>query len=109
MFYSKRKSIVLDNVFMRSSIVVFLTSGLITTMFMVSGCATKTPCEDILEVKRQEKVCAELSQTMMSKTHPQQALTARKRFEEECRDLRYYRDDYDTICKGDATPIGERK
>ncbi len=64
----------------------------------LSGCTTTAPCEDILEVKRQEQQCAEWRRLMTDKNHPQQALTARKRYEEACRDIRYYRDQYDTIC-----------
>ncbi|MDO6561699.1 hypothetical protein [Paraglaciecola chathamensis] len=81
-----------------------------TLILCLSGCANKQkPCEDILEVKRQEQQCNEWRKTMKSKQHPQQALTAKKRFEEACVDLRYYRDGYDTICKGTDKPIGERK
>lgn len=75
----------------------------------LNGCSSTDICEDILEVQRQEKVCQELSQIMRNNRYPQQALTARKRYETECTDLRYYRDDYDTICKGKQTPIGQRK
>ncbi|GGD53230.1 hypothetical protein [Lacimicrobium alkaliphilum] len=71
--------------------------------------STDNPCEKILEVKQQEQQCAEWRKIMMNKNHPQQALTARKRYEEACLDLRYYRDQYDTICKGNETPIGESK
>lgn len=59
------------------------------------------PCEDIVEVQRQEKMCQTLRKQMNDKTHPQLALTAKKRYEEACVNLRYYRDDYDTICKQD--------
>lgn len=78
----------------------------IASVVLISGCANKPLCEDILEVKRQNQVCNELSKVMQDSNHPQQALTARKRFEEECENLRYYRDDYDTICKGHDQPIG---
>ena len=45
----------------------------------------------------------------MAKTnYPQQALTAKLQYEEACLNLRYYRDDYDTICKKDETPIGAK-
>ena len=81
-----------------------------TLVLCLSGCANKQkPCEDILEVKRQEQQCAEWRKTMNNKQYPQQALTAKKHYEEACEDLRYYRDGYDTICKGDDKPIGERK
>ena len=73
---------------------------------LLSACSTTPPCEDILEVKRQEQQCKRLSQVIADPKNPQQALTARKRFEAECENLRYYRDDYDTICKGENTPIG---
>ena len=75
----------------------------------LSGCSSNGICEDILEVKRQEQECARLSKIMNDSRYPQQALTARKLHEVECMDFRYYRDDYDTICKGDETPIGQRK
>ncbi|MFC3095561.1 hypothetical protein DRW07_08415 [Alteromonas sediminis] len=72
----------------------------------LTACSTTPPCEDILEVKRQEQECKRLSQVINNPKNPQQALTARQRFEAECENLRYYRDDYDTICKGSNTPIG---
>lgn len=72
------------------------------------GCASnEAPCERILEVKQQEQQCAEWRKVMMDKDHPQQALTAKKRYEEACLEIRYYRDQYDTICKGDERAIGE--
>lgn len=77
---------------------------------LLSNCAHKQPpCEEILEVKRQERECAELKKIMNDKEHPQQALTARQRFDEECVNLRYYRDEYDTICKKGEKPIGKRE
>ena len=75
----------------------------------LAGCSSNDACEDILEVKRQQQTCLDLARTMNDSRHPQQALTARKRFEVECEQMRYYRDDFDTICKGDNKPIGERK
>ena len=73
----------------------------------LSGCASKDrPCEEILEVKRQEQQCEELRKVMDNNQYPQQALTAKIRYQEACVDLRYYRDDFDTICKGDQKPIG---
>ncbi|MBN7821795.1 hypothetical protein [Bowmanella yangjiangensis] len=72
------------------------------------GCTSNdAPCERILEVKQQEQQCAEWRKIMMDKEHPQQALTAKKRYEEACLEIRYYRDQYDTICKGDERAIGE--
>ncbi len=78
-----------------------------TILLLVTGCANDNLlCEDILEVKHQHQVCNQLSKTINNdKTNPQQAMTARNRFESECQDLRYYRDDYDTICKKGETPI----
>ena len=81
---------------------LFLTAGL-------TACSSSNVCEDILEVQRQEQQCRQLSKTMNTSNNPQQALTARKRFETECEELRYYRDEYDTICKGQQTPIGASK
>lgn len=89
-----------------------ITSSAATLVsLMLSGCIVinDNPCEEILEVKRQERQCMELRKVMNDKEHPQQALTARKRYEQACVNLRYYRDEYDTICKKDERPIGERK
>lgn len=67
---------------------------------VLQGCALNAPtCEEIIEVKRQEKLCQTLKKQMNDKQHPQLALTARQRFQQACVDLRYYRNDYDTICK----------
>lgn len=78
-----------------------------TLPLLLSACASKeNPCEEILEVKRQQQECERLRKIMNKKGFPQQTLTARKRFEEACVNLRYYRDDFDTICKGDERPIG---
>ena len=85
-----------------------VASSCLIILLGLSGCSSKGICEDILEVKRQEQECARLSKIMNDSRYPQQALTARKRHEVECLELRYYRDDYDTICKGNETPIGER-
>lgn len=78
-------------------------------LFLAAGCANQSnPCEEILEVKRQQQECERLRKVMNREGYPQQALTAKKRFEEACLNLRYYRDDYDTICKGQEKPIGAR-
>jgi hypothetical protein len=45
---------------------------------------------------------------MNNNNYPQQASTAKDRFEQKCQNLRFYRDDYDTICKGNETVIGRR-
>lgn len=74
-----------------------------------TACSSTKPCEDILEVKRQERVCMDLSRVMNDNSRPQQAMTARKRYEVECENLRYYRDDYDTICMGDQKPVGQKQ
>lgn len=77
---------------------------------VLSACANQQqPCEDILEVKRQLMQCQNWREVMNNNNYPQQALTAKKRFEQECQNLRYYRDDYDTICKGNEVPISEAK
>ncbi|XOV78305.1 MAG: hypothetical protein ACFHVJ_15335 [Aestuariibacter sp.] len=84
---------------------VFLSIGIVS----LSGCAfNDPPCEEILEVQRQERMCADLKKQMNNKSNPQIALTARERYQEACVDLRYYRNEYDTICKGDEKPIGEQ-
>lgn len=75
---------------------------------LIVSCSSKSPCEDVLEVKRQELECKRLLAASNSK-NLQQAGVAKARFEAECENLRYYRDDYDTICKGDQKPIGESK
>jgi type IV pilus biogenesis protein CpaD/CtpE len=76
----------------------------------LSACASKDkPCEEILEVKHQIQQCEQWRKIMINNNYPQQAMTAKKRYEQECQDLRYYRDDYDTICKGNETAIGENK
>ncbi|TRY32529.1 hypothetical protein [Aliiglaciecola sp. M165] len=78
-------------------------------LIFLTGCANQTnPCEDILEVKQQHQECERLRKTMSRTNYPQQALTAKLRYEEACLNLRYYRDDYDTICKKGGTPIGEQ-
>lgn len=80
------------------------------TFTLLSACATgDKPCEEILEVKRQEQMCEQLRKTMNNANYPQQALTAKKRYEEACLQLRYYRDEYDTICKAGERAIGERR
>ncbi|MBO1255726.1 hypothetical protein J3L16_08520 [Alteromonas sp. 5E99-2] len=73
---------------------------------LIVGCSSKSPCEDVLEVKRQELECKRLQAASNSK-NLQQAGVAKSRFKAECENLRYYRDDYDTICKGEQKPIGE--
>lgn len=89
----------------------YLKSAMFAVVIVItsttSGCSSSGICEDILEVKRQEQVCRQLAKIMNDSRYPQQALTARKRHESECLEMRYYRDDYDTICKGNETPIGE--
>ena len=76
-------------------------------LIATTGCSSSLPCEDILEVKQQALQCVQLEKVIAASKNPQQALTARKRFEAECVNHRYYRDDYDTICKGDQQPIGK--
>ena len=83
-----------------------LASALMILLVGVSGCAVQQPpCEDIVEVNRQIRECQMLKKDMYNKEHPQHALTARKRFDSECVDLRYYREKYDTICKKNQKPI----
>lgn len=85
------------------------TLATLALCYALSACSATPPCEDILEVKQQKQTCAQLSRIMQDNKHPQQALTARKRYQTECQDLRYYRDDYDTICKGNRKPIGQKQ
>ncbi len=78
-----------------------------STLAWLSACSSSPkPCEEILEVKQQHMECEQLRKTMEKTNYPQQALTAKLRYEEACLNLRYYRDEYDTICKKDGTPIG---
>lgn len=80
----------------------------ITITLFLHGCAKgPLPCESIVEVNRQHQECAQLRKIMSKTGYPQQALTAKKQYEANCVNLRYYRDEYDTICKGDRKPIGE--
>lgn len=73
----------------------------------IAGCANDSNlCEDILEVKAQAQHCLVLQKAMRNPKNPQMALTARTRFENECENFRYYRDEYDTICKNGEESIG---
>jgi hypothetical protein len=84
--------------------------SLVLIMLIGLGCVSKNPpCEDILEVKRQTLQCERWRKVMNNNNYPQQASTAKERYEQECQNLRYYRDDYDTICKGNETVIGGTK
>ena len=90
----------------KSSALVCISSSLFLSL---TACVSnEQPCEEILEVKRQHQECEQLRKVMNKRGYPQQALTAKKRYEAACLNLRYYRDEYDTICKGDDKPIGAR-
>ena len=82
----------------------------LSTAILLQGCIVleNKPCEDLLEVKRQINACEKLRKQMNDKQHPQIALTAKQRYQEACVDLRYYRDEYDTICHADQKPIGKK-
>ncbi|MCU7554207.1 hypothetical protein OCL06_06325 [Alteromonas sp. ASW11-19] len=80
-----------------------------SAMLVLAACSSAPPCEDILEVNHQLKTCQSLAKIMTDNRYPQQALTARKRYQQECEDMRYYRDGYDTICKGNQPAIGQRQ
>lgn len=96
------KPLNLSSIFGMSAI-VFILSG-------VPACSVQqAPCEDIVEVNRQIRQCQQLKKDMNNKEHPQHALTARKLYESECVELRYYRDDYDTICKKNQPPVSSEK
>ena len=91
-----------------TSIKNLVTSAI--ALVLLSSCANlEKPCEEILEVKHQEQQCQQWRKIMNNNQYPQQAITAKKRYEEACLDLRYYRDDYDTICKGNQRAIGQQK
>ena len=80
----------------------------VCSLSILSGCSsTDLPCEEILEVKQQRQECEKLRKTMSRTSYPQQAPTAKLRYEEECLNLRYYRDEYDTICQKNENPIGQ--
>lgn len=82
-------------------------AALSINLLLASCSHTDNPCEEILEVKAQEKQCAQWQQIMRKDNYPQQALTARKNYEKACLNLRYHRDNYDTICKKGERPIGQ--
>lgn len=80
------------------------------SLILTTACSSyDNPCEQILDVKQQEQQCIALKKTMNDSQHPQQALTAKKRYETACQNLRYYRDQFETICKGDERAIAEVK
>ncbi|MBC3764267.1 hypothetical protein [Neptunicella marina] len=76
---------------------------------LVSCAQQPQRCEDILVIKEQQLECKKLQFQIKNNTNPQQVLEAQRRFDENCADLRYYRDQFDTVCKGEQTPIGETK
>ena len=91
-----------------TSVEKIMTSAVV--LVLLNGCANMDkPCEEILEVKQQKQQCQQWRNIMDNNQYPQQAITARKRYEQACQNLRYYRDDYDTICKGNQTPIGQQR
>lgn len=87
------------------AILMLTCSGLLLSL---QGCASQSNlCEDILEVKAQNQQCEVLQKAMRNPKNPQMALTARQRFENECENFRYYRNEYDTICKNGQQPISQ--
>lgn len=83
---------------------------LTSSVFILASCAQQPQsCEQILEVKDQQLECKKLQFQIQNNNNPQQVTEAKRRFDESCTDLRYYRDQYDTICKGNETPIGKQK
>ncbi|GAC14252.1 hypothetical protein [Aliiglaciecola lipolytica] len=87
---------------------ILKTVGTSICLIALSSCASNdNPCEEILEVKQQHQDCERLRKTMLKTDYPQQALTAKLQYEEACVNLRYYRDEFDTICKKDEVPIGQ--
>ncbi|MBE1298918.1 MAG: hypothetical protein GJ680_03270 [Alteromonadaceae bacterium] len=86
-----------------------ITCGVISSAVFLSGCSINdNPCEEIVEVNKQERMCMDLKKQMNNSKRPQIALTARKRYEEACVNFRYYRDEFDTICKGDEKTTTNR-
>ena len=88
------------------SILFKSVSVMCVSVFLMSCAIKNPPCEDILEVKRQNLQCQRWRTIMNNNNYPQQASTAKNRYENECQNLRFYRNDYDTICKGNETVIG---
>ncbi|GAA6186657.1 MULTISPECIES: hypothetical protein [Alteromonadaceae] len=85
------------------------TVGTCVCFVSLSACVSNdNPCEEVLEVKQQHQECERLRKTMLKTDYPQQALTAKIQYEEACVNLRYYRDEFDTICKKNETPIGQK-
>lgn len=79
---------------------------------LIIGCSSnqEPACEDIVEVNRQQQECQRLKDIMNSKGYPQRSSEARKRFEEECINFRFYRDTFeDTICTAHEKKELERK
>ncbi|NVK58199.1 MAG: hypothetical protein HWE26_21605 [Alteromonadaceae bacterium] len=94
---------------MKYHMVITATGMLLTSSWLI-GCASQSKlCEDIMEVKAQAQQCKVLEQAMRNPKNPQMALTARQRYETECENFRYYRDDYDTICKNGEQPISKQE
>ena len=90
--------------------ILFKSVLIVCVCAALMSCAGKNkPCEDILEVKRQTLQCERWRKIMNNNHYPQQASTAKIRYEKECQNLRFYRDNYDTICKGNETIIGGAK
>ncbi|MEP4891786.1 MAG: hypothetical protein ABJV04_17325 [Aliiglaciecola sp.] len=88
---------------------IIKTVGTCVCLISLSACVSNdNPCEEVLEVKQQHQDCERLRKIMLKTDYPQQALTAKLRYEEACVNLRYYRDEFDTICKKDGTPIGQK-
>jgi hypothetical protein len=87
--------------------IISTSATLILSSIALSGCTSDNLCEDILEVKKQNHQCEVLAKAMREPKNPQAALTARTRYENECINMRYYRNGYDTICKKGETPIDE--
>ncbi|GGF56853.1 hypothetical protein [Alteromonas lipolytica] len=85
-----------------------LVATITTSLQALTGCASQSNlCEDILEIKAQNQQCKVLQKAIQNPKNPQMALTARQRYENECVNFRFYRDDYDTVCKKGEEPISQ--
>ena len=75
------------------------------SVFLLSGCSQTQPCEDIVEVNRQLHVCETLARTMNDNRYPQQAITARKRYQAECEDFRFIVTITTLFVRGQTLPL----
>ncbi|NMP15818.1 hypothetical protein [Thalassotalea sp. Y01] len=71
-------------------------SLLSTLMLSQAGCAfiSEDPCEDIVFTSEQREQCAQLQrQIVNAKNNPIKRTELERRYEQDCVNIRYYRDD----------------